>query len=107
VTFNPEYDIQLPNQAAIRIIPAFTYTSEMFNDSLNTPELRRPASRLLDASIHYAGPDDRYDLAIGGTNLTNDRFVTAGSPNYGAGEISGYYNAPRMWYASVRVKYAP
>jgi iron complex outermembrane receptor protein len=106
-TFDPEYDILLPNRSTIRIIPAFTYTSEMFNDSLNTPQLRRPASRMLDASIHYAGPDDQYDFAIGGTNLTNDRFVTAGSPNYGAGEISGYYNAPRMWYASVRVKYAP
>ena len=79
----------------------------MFNDSLNTPQLRRPASRMLDASIHYAGPDQQYDFAIGGTNLTNDRFVTAGSPNYGAGEISGYYNPPRMWYASVRVKFQP
>jgi len=106
-TFNPEYDILLPNQASIRIIPAFTYTSQMFNDSLNTPQLRRPASRMLDASIHYAGPDQQYDFAIGGTNLTNDRFVTAGSPNYGAGEISGYYNPPRMWYASVRVKFQP
>lgn len=106
-TFDPEYDIGLPNEAMIRIIPTFTYTSEMFNDSLNTPELRRPATRMLDASIHYTAQNDQYDFAIGGTNLTNDRFVTAGSPNYGAGEVSGYYNAPRMWYASVRVKLEP
>ncbi len=106
-TFDPEYDILLPNEASIRIIPAFTYTSEMFNDSLNTPELRRPASRMLDGSIHYTAPDDRYDFAVGGTNLTNDGFVTAGSPNYGAGEISGYYNPPRMWYATVRVNIRP
>jgi iron complex outermembrane receptor protein len=106
-TIDPEYDIGLPNEATIRIIPTFTYTSEMFNDSLNTPELRRPATRMLDASIHYTAPNDAYDFAFGGTNLTNDRFVTAGSPNYGAGEISGYYNAPRMWYASVRVKLEP
>jgi iron complex outermembrane receptor protein len=106
-TFDPEYDIPLPNQATIRIIPMFTYTSEMFNDSLNTPQLRRPPTRMLDASIHYTAPDEQYDFAIGGTNLTNDRFVTAGSPNYGAGEISGYYNAPREWYATVRVKFSP
>jgi iron complex outermembrane receptor protein len=106
-TFDPEYDIGLPNQATIRLIPSFTYTSEMFNDSLNTPQLRRPATRMLDASIHYASPDDQYDFAIGGTNLTNDRFVTAGSPNYGAGVVDGYYNAPRQWYASVRVKFGP
>ena len=70
----------------------FTYTAEMFNDSLNTPELRRPPTRALDASIHYVSPEDLYDFAVGGTNLTNDRYVTAGSPNYGAGEVGGYFN---------------
>lgn len=106
-TFDPEYDILLPNQASIRVIPAYTYTSEMFSDSLNTPELRRPTTRMFDASIHYTAPDEQYDFAVGGTNLSNDRFVTAGSPNYGAGEVSGYYNPPRMWYATVRVKISP
>jgi iron complex outermembrane receptor protein len=48
-------------------------------------------------------PSSLYDFAVGGTNLTNDRYVTAGSPNYGAGEVGGYYNPPRMWYATLRV----
>ncbi len=103
-TLNPEYDISLANDATIRIIPSFTYTSEMYNDSLNTPQLRRPATRMVDASVHYTSPGGQYDLAVGGTNLTNDRFVTAGSPNYGAGVIDGYFNAPREWYATVRVR---
>ena len=102
-TFDPEYTFRLPNEAQVRIIPAFTYTTELFNDSLNTPQLRRPATRQLDASIHYVSPSSLYDFAVGGTNLTNDRYVTAGSPNYGAGEVGGYYNPPRMWYATLRV----
>jgi len=104
-TFDPEYTIRLPNQAAIRLIPAFTYTSEMFNDSLNTPVLRRPSTRSLDASIHYVAASELYDLALGGTNLTNDRYPTAGSPNYGAGEVGAYFNPPRMWYVSLRAKF--
>jgi iron complex outermembrane recepter protein len=104
-TFDPEYTIRLPNEAAIRLIPAFTYTSEMFNDSLNTPQLRRPSTRSLDASIHYVSANDLYDLALGGTNLTNDRYPTAGSPNYGAGEVGAYFNPPRMWYVSLRAKF--
>jgi iron complex outermembrane recepter protein len=103
-TLDPQYDLRLPNSAIVRFIPAFTYMSEMFNDSLNTPELRRPATHLLDASIHYVSPTGLYDLAVGGTNLTDDRFITAGSPNYGAGEVGGYYNDPREWYVSLRVK---
>ncbi len=103
-TFDPQYEFRLPSEAVIRIIPSFTYMSEMFNDSLNTPQLRRPASRLLDASIHYVSPNGQYDLAVGGTNLTDDRFITAGSPNYGAGEVGGYYNDPREWYITLRIK---
>src|SRR5882757_50711 len=107
LTFDPEYSFSLPNEATIRLFAAFTYTAEMFNDSLNTPELRRPPTRSLDASLHYVSPTNLYDLAIGGSNLTNDRYVTAGSPNYGAGEVGGYYNPPRQWYATVRVNFEP
>ncbi|MGH8138346.1 MAG: TonB-dependent receptor [Steroidobacteraceae bacterium] len=107
LTFDPEYSYPLPNDAALRLLAAFTYTAEMFNDSLNTPQLRRPPTRSLDASIHYVSSSDLYDVAFGGTNLTNDRYVTAGSPNYGAGEVGGYFNPPREWYASVRIKFAP
>ena len=95
----------MPSQATLRLIAAFTYTSEIFNDSLNTPELRRPASRNLDASIHYLSPGGKYDLSFGGTNLTNDRYCTAGSPNAGAGEVGCYYNPPLMWYVSLRAEF--
>ena len=103
-TFDPQYDMHLPNDAILRFIPAFTYTSDLYNDSLNTPELHRPSTRMLDASVHYVSPTGQYDLAFGGTNLTDDRFITGGSPNYGAGEVGGYYNDPREWYLTLRVK---
>jgi iron complex outermembrane receptor protein len=107
LSLSPEYDYMLPNEATVRLIGDFTYTAEMFNDALNTPQLRRPPSRMLNASIHYVSPTSLYDFAVGGTNLTNDRYVTAGSPNYGAGEVGGYFNPPRQWYASIRVKFSP
>jgi iron complex outermembrane receptor protein len=103
LTIDPEYSFVMSNQATLRFIAAYTYIAEMFNDSLNTPQLRRPASRDLSASIHYVAPNDRYDFAVGGTNLTDDRYVTAGSPNTGSGVVDGYYNPPRMWYVSLRV----
>jgi iron complex outermembrane receptor protein len=101
----PQWDVGLSNTAILRFLAQYTYTAEMFNDSLNTPQLRRPPTHMLDASIHYVSPKSMYDFAVGGTNLTDDRFITAGSPNYGAGEVGGYYNPPRMWYASLRVNF--
>jgi iron complex outermembrane receptor protein len=101
----PQYDIHLANDGTLRSIVDFTYTAMMYNDALNTPELRRPATRMLNASMHYLSPSGRYDTAIGGTNLTDDRFITGGSPNAGAGEVGGYYNPPREWYVSVQAKF--
>ena len=101
----PQYDYALPNEAVVRVLADFTYTAQMFNDALNTPLLRRPATRMLDASIHYISPTDSYDVAFGGTNLTNDRYVTAGSPNYAAGEVGAYYNEPREWYLQLTMKF--
>ncbi len=101
----PEYSFTLPNSATIRLLADFTYTAELFNDSLNTPELRRPPSRMMDAVIHYVSPDELYDVAFGGTNLTNDRYIITGSPNYGAGEVGGSYNEPREWYLQLTMKF--
>jgi outer membrane receptor protein involved in Fe transport len=104
VAFWPSYDLVLPSSAIMRLLAAYTYTADMFNDALNTPELWRPATRQLDASLHYISPNGKYDLAVGGTNLTDDRYCTAGSPNAGAGEVGCYYNNPRMWYVTLRAE---
>src|SRR5207237_133994 len=82
----PEYTYSLANQAQMRLLASFTYTAEMFNDALNTPVLRRPSTRALDASIHYVSPSGVYDAAFGGTNLTNDRY---------AGHVEQHRRCPR------------
>jgi iron complex outermembrane recepter protein len=101
----PQYDYSLSNDATVRVIADYTYTAEMFNDALNTPQLRRSPTHIVDASIHYISPTDLYDVAFGGTNLTDDRYITAGSPNIGAGEVGGYYNEPREWYLQITMKF--
>ena len=104
-TIWPTYDLLLANASTLRFVGSFTYTAMMWNDALNTPELRRPATRDLEAALHYISPGGKYDLAFGGTNLTDDRYCTAGSPNAGAGEVGCYFNPPRMWYVSLRAQF--
>ncbi len=107
VTVSPAYDFNLPNGAAVRLAVDYTRTDRMFNDSLNTPELRRPATNALGAAIHYRAPDNNYEIVFGGTNLTNDRWLTTGSINLAAGEKVGTYNRPLEWYLSARVDVGP
>ncbi len=103
-TLSPTYDIHLANEGMVRIGADYTITAHMFNDAPNTVLLERPATHVLNAGIHYMPPGDRYEFVLGGTNLTDDRYLTVGSVNYTAGQVVGSYNAPRMWYFTVKAK---
>ncbi|HEX4599678.1 MAG TPA: TonB-dependent receptor [Burkholderiaceae bacterium] len=104
VNLGPSYDFDLGSRgAALRFTSDFTFTSNLYNNALNTPELHRPATRNLDAAVHYLAPKGTYEVVLGGTNITNDRYVTTGTLNIPAGiNAVGSYNPPPEWYLSVR-----
>ena len=104
ININPQYNVDLGNGRAMQAQVSYTYTSSLFNDSLNTPLLKRPASNTFDASVQYSFADDKYAITVGGTNITDERFVTVGSVNYAAGFVDATYNPPAEWYMSLRVK---
>ena len=101
----PQYDLGLPNSATLRFAADYTRTSDIFNDAPNTPELHRPAADNVNAAIHYLSPETKYELTVGGTNLTDKRYIVVGSANGAEGEIVGTYNPPRQWYATLRVNF--
>ena len=102
VNFGPTFDFGLNNGGSIRIAADYTYTSEIFNDSLNTPELVRPSVENVNAAIRYLSPSSQFEFVVGGTNLTDERYLTTGSINDAAGERVGTYSRPQEWYATIR-----
>ncbi|MGO9930232.1 MAG: TonB-dependent receptor [Steroidobacteraceae bacterium] len=103
-TLSPIYDLRLSGGATLRFIADYTYVTHLFNDSLNTVLLERSATHTVNSSIHYLPPSGKYEFIVGGTNLTDDRYLTTGSTNYAAGEVVGSYNPPRMWYFTINAK---
>jgi iron complex outermembrane receptor protein len=101
---SPTYDIKLPNSGTVRLEADYTYVAHMFNDGPNTVLLERDSTNTVNAAIHYIPPSSRFEFIVGGTNLTDDRYLTVGSVNYTAGEVVGSYNPPRMWYVTIRAK---
>jgi iron complex outermembrane receptor protein len=95
----------LANGATLRLGIDYTHTSEIFNDVQNTALLSRPKEDMFNASASLVGPRGRATLTLGGTNLTDRRFVTTGQPQIAGGVVFGTYNAPREWYATLGVKY--
>ena len=101
---SPTYDIKLANNATVRLEADYTYVAHMFNDGPNTVLLERDSTNTVNAAIHYIPPSSHFEFIVGGTNLTDDRYLTVGSVNYTAGEMVGSYNPPRMWYVTIRAK---
>jgi iron complex outermembrane receptor protein len=104
ITINPQYNHEFGNGNALQVQLTYTHVSSLFNDSLNTPLLKRPTLNLLDASVQYSFDDNRYSVAVGGTNITGKRYISSGSVNYAAGFVDATYNPPAAWYLRLRMK---
>jgi outer membrane receptor protein involved in Fe transport len=59
---------------------------------------------MVNASTSIASADGRITFTIGGTNLTDKRYITTGQPQIAGGVIFGTYNPPREWYATLGLK---
>jgi iron complex outermembrane receptor protein len=95
----------LPNGAVAHLNVSYTHTSEIYNDVQDTWLLRRPPEDMIDAYSSYVWPNGKMTLTVGGTNLTDRRYITTGQVNDAAGDVYGTYNAPREWFATLRARY--
>jgi iron complex outermembrane receptor protein len=60
---------------------------------------------MIDASASYVLPSGKATISVGGTNITDKRYVTTGQPQFAGGVVFGTYNAPREWYATLAAKF--
>lgn len=105
INFSPRYEFDLGNGGSITLLADYTYTSAQTNNVERTFALNRPGVSNLNASVAYSDPDDNYTLTVGGTNLTNSRYVTSGSAIPAFGAIVGSYNRPVEWYARLGFRF--
>jgi iron complex outermembrane receptor protein len=105
VALGPEVHEKLGNGATWRLGVDYTHTSQMYNDVQNTPLLERPKVDFVNASTSIVAPNGKVTFTVGGTNVTDKRFITTGQPQIAGGVVYGTYNAPREWYATIGVKY--
>ncbi len=66
--------------------------------------LKRPAVSKVNAAIHYLSASDKYEVTLGGTHITDERYIVVGSTNVAGGEVVGTCSRPREWYLSLSAK---
>lgn len=98
------YRIDLGSHGSLTPRADWTYTSQVFNDEANTPILATPAHSMVNGSVTYKFPNDKFEVQAGVTNVFDKRFVASGYTNNEA-IYSGTYNPPREWYLTLRARY--
>lgn len=103
--FSPRYEIELGNGGSVTLLGDFTHISKQTNNVERTLVLNRPSVSILNASIAYRDPAEKYTITVGGTNLTGKRYLTSGTAIPAFGAIIGNYNRPTEWYARLGFKF--
>lgn len=98
---SPRLELPLGNGGKIVALGDWTHTTKTWNNVERTIALLRPATDLFNASIGYTDPSDRYSLTVGGTNLSDERYVVGGSSIPASGVVAGVYSRPREWYVRL------
>lgn len=80
----------------------YAYRSEYFNDALNTDDIaQNEAVSLINATVQWRLPNDRWSLLFSGTNLTNERYVVAGLHNTTFDIRERIYHRGREWFITA------
>lgn len=101
----PKYSLPLSNRAALIFNVDYTYVSSLFNDTENTPELKRGALNMLNASMSYHASDDRWHITSGVVNMLDERYLLTGAANFASGQIYGTYSRPLEWFVTLGAKF--
>jgi len=105
INLSPQYTFKLDSGAKLVALLDFTHTSEQFNNTENTEALLRDQVNMVNISIIYEEPGDRWSVTLGGTNLNDERYLSTGQFQPGGGLIYGTYSRPEEWYAKLSVRF--
>jgi len=105
VNVSPRYEFRMGDMGSIILLGDYTHTTRLKNDTEGTYLLMRPAIDIVNASATYRTPNGHWELTVGGTNITNTRYLVTGQFQAAGGEIYGTYSRPAEWYARLGLKF--
>ena len=81
----------------------YSYRSSQFKEFSNTPDLFQKGYGILGASLTYVAPSKTWEVAVGGTNLTDEAYIVSGETS---SEYSrAFVSRPREWYGRVKFNF--
>ena len=87
--------VPMANGSEVRANVDGTYTSSIFLFPDNAPLNKVDGYGVLNARIAWAAPNNRYEIALWGKNLTNKAYITSIAPIITQDQVN--YNEPRTY----------
>lgn len=79
----------------------WNHRSAQFKEFANDPALFQKAYGILNASVSYRAPDQRWELQLGGTNITNKAYIVSGVASDRAQAVR---SRPAEWYLTLKFR---
>jgi len=102
---SPRFEAGLSKGGKLVFIADYTHSSSLWNDTERAYLLQRAATDILNGSITYREPDEHWDITVGMTNITDERYLVTGQAQIAGGQFYGTYSRPREWYAKLGLKF--
>ncbi|MBC2660175.1 TonB-dependent receptor [Novosphingobium flavum] len=99
------YTIQAGELGSFQPRVDWSYRSRVYNDAVNTPLLIQDGYHLVNASIAYNDPTEKWGVTLGVKNLTKTLYLGSGYADSFGGITEGVYGRPREWYLSARTSF--
>jgi iron complex outermembrane receptor protein len=104
LTAGGDYKVSLGEKGSVTARIDYSYRSTVQEVANNSPLLVQRGFGLLSANLRYAPNDDNWDVALYGSNLTDERYITNGLDAASSLGIAGVsYGRPREY--GVRLGY--
>lgn len=93
---------------ALAVTPSVSYRGDFHQFEYPNPLLDQDGYALVDLSVVWTSPDDRWTLGLHGKNLTDEEYRIGGYTFPGAvfdDSITAFYGPPRTWTAALQVRF--
>lgn len=83
----------------------YIYRDAIEHDVFNDPRLRQPAFDVVNAYASFQTLDERWEVSLFATNLTDTRYRISGNSSVGMGLAESTFSAPREYGATLRLRF--
>jgi iron complex outermembrane recepter protein len=83
----------------------WSYKSKVFHDVFNDVRLTQDAFDLFNAYVAFTTRSRHWEIAVFGTNLSDERYRVSGNSSGGFGLAESTFSPPREWGATLRYRF--